>query len=1144
MGSVKIEKIGGMLPAWDDRNLPDSQAAFSENTFVYGGTAIGWRVPKLLHALSVSTSKFAYRIPVITQANAQAYGVFLGNPNDGDQVLCGEITYTFRNSPSQPYDIGRGSTTAYTAQALFMALNYGTFDTSVVGPNTAANPAIANACPVIGFPFAFTNTSSVPGANTVVLVKIVPSATMKLTDVKCQPATNAGAAKFKGVVYENVNQINAAGTAFVDIPSSLIATGTEAVGASTAAPVISTFTVPVTLQEGATYWIGFILDTAVALAQSTVGTAGVSMANTYTNGAPNPFVTTTLSGVTVGGTTVGSLQTRYNQSQPSWQIWGDMVVINANDPINSIGTSLVGGTGPYNFLQLQAPSFGTAYNLTPVANVNGTQFAWLKDLGSFADTTTTFVGGANQTSDPSILGNSLWLEFDDQDTNVLRTPVVDDTFQRYYIASPSQPPQYNTYQRIAASQPNFYLGVPQPPIPPTVTVATASGGNATQVGYPNSAVAGNYTVAGQPLNGLGAYTDTLFLFPITLTKNMVLNDIAVQVIGIANVSAGLGNFNITGVIFADASATSTAATNVPGNLIQQGSTVTITDSTFTGPQSLTSTFNPVNLTAGSQYWVGVLMQSLAMDTQIAIGGSDKQGYTASVTSTPAGIQFPKDAVTGGNTAPPIGSFTLKQPSIQMWGDLTLGTTGQAQLETRAYVYTWVTAYGEEGPPSNPTLLDAYDNATWTIGVQPPLAQDLGVLRNIVQTNIYRTMSSKDGGTVFFFVGSISANASTFVDQVTDDVVAGNLILPSSTWFGPPTALQGIVSMPNGMFAGFRGNEVWFSEPFRPHAWPPQYVMTTDFPIVGLGVVGTSLVACTTRNPHVFIGASPDKMAEIRITLPEPCLSRGSILSADDAVYYQSANGLVKVAAAGYANNVTQQWITREKWAQNTPQKFLRATKNGSSYFAFGSTGVSNGVLDNSVAQVGLTLELSEIADAQSFSVWPQVGGHRLGFHRLRSHLPTDVDNVLTDPWTGITLLVSSHSVYFYDFTDAAPTITKVIWRSKKFQGPHRDNFAAFRVWFDIPPGGPQSPPATRTTLPATNTPPTTAAMPFTAGMFGIVRIIADGTYLTERELRYSTELMRVSSQQKYTTWQIEYEGVVKVTNIKMATTVKELGHIK
>jgi hypothetical protein len=109
---------------------------------------------------------------------------------------------------------------------------------------------------------------------------------------------------------------------------------------------------------------------------------------------------------------------------------------------------------------------------------------------------------------------------------------------------------------------------------------------------------------------------------------------------------------------------------------------------------------------------------------------------------------------------------------------------------------------------------------------------------------------------------------------------------------------------------------------------------------------------------------------------------------------------------------------------------------------------------------------------------------------------------------------------------------------------HRDSFSAFRVWFDIPPGGPQSPPPTRTTVSRTLTPPATPRLLFQPGMFGVVRIIADGLYVTERELRYSTELMRIMSDQKYTTWQVEIEGIVSVTNAKLATTVRELGLMK
>jgi hypothetical protein len=107
---------------------------------------------------------------------------------------------------------------------------------------------------------------------------------------------------------------------------------------------------------------------------------------------------------------------------------------------------------------------------------------------------------------------------------------------------------------------------------------------------------------------------------------------------------------------------------------------------------------------------------------------------------------------------------------------------------------------------------------------------------------------------------------------------------------------------------------------------------------------------------------------------------------------------------------------------------------------------------------------------------------------------------------------------------------------------HKDNFSAFRVWFDVPPGGPQQPPTVRTEVNPSNS--STPAMAYVPGMFGVVRVLADGKYITERELRFSTELMRIVSDQKYTTWQFEFEGIVSITNLKAATSVKELGLIK
>lgn len=1158
MGSVKIDHCGGMLPAWDDRNLPDNQASFALNTYLYSGAAIGWRVPKVLHTLLSGTSKYAYRVPTLTQGTASANLVFLTNPNPGDQVTLGEVVYTFVTTPTNPYDVLIGSNAQNSRDALFQVANYGSYDVTVGGNGSASNPAAAGQASTIGFNTAFVSgVFNTPGPNTIILIPIVPTTTTNLNSVSMVPEGTNGGARFKAVVYENVNQINPAGTQYTNIPTTIITTGSEVVGCASGTPITSALPLAVTLQAGSTYWIGFIMDTGIVLNVASTGTLGVSMSAPYTGGPPNPFQLTTLSGITTGGTTVGTLQTAYNSNQPNWQIWGNTSVISATDSVNTVGSATL-NSNPYNYINFQAPTFGTAFNQTPVSESTGSaRLIWLSDLLTLNDRTTFFTGGANQVADTSILGASTWLEFPEQDTNICRTPIVDDSFLRYYFASPSIPPRYNTYQRIANGQAPFYLGIPAPPIAPVLSVALNGGGNPTQMGFPTSTTSSTYQYLlhwsdggiGAPLPGdEGNVTELglLVLYPMRSNQAVTINDIAVQVAAVQQST----QFSFQGVVCADISATDTTKSNAPGDILAvavAGVLSSLANPVF--PTALTSVFSSaVSLQANVQYWVGVVLDAGGSspsfipdaDLQLALADTGALGVSTLVPDQDTQL-LPVNPSTNNNTLSGA-TLTPNFPDLQMWADLAIGAPGEAQIETRAYAYTWVSRYGEEGPPSPPALLDAYDNAVWQVNLQPPLAEDMGVLRDIVQTNIYRTVPSSSGGTVFFFVDSVAATCDQYVDTFTDDVVAANLILPSTTWFGPPANLQGITTMPNGMIAGFRANEVWFCEPFRPHAWPAQYVMTTDYPIVGLGVVGSSLVAATQFNPQVFTGISPSAMTQNRISMPEPCTSRGSVLSTENGVYYASTNGLIKVSGTGFAVNTTQNWITREKWAQLTPQKFLRAIKNVSTYFGLGSTGTTNGQADNSVAQQGFSIELSEVADQQSFTLWPQVGGHRIGFSTLSAPNGVNVDNVLCDPWTGVALVVAGGSVYYFDFTDPDPTIQPYTWRSKKFQGPHRENFSAFRVWFDIPPGGPQTPPPVRTTVPfkVSKTPTLT----YKPGMFGVIRVIADGLYITERELRYSTELMRIASADKYTTWQVEIEGIVSVSNIKLATSVKELGIMK
>src|SRR4029077_12856777 len=112
------------------------------------------------------------------------------------------------------------------------------------------------------------------------------------------------------------------------------------------------------------------------------------------------------------------------------------------------------------------------------------------------------------------------------------------------------------------------------------------------------------------------------------------------------------------------------------------------------------------------------------------------------------------------------------------------------------------------------------------------------------------------------------------------------------------------------------------------------------------------------------------------------------------VLYCSKNGLIQVSQSGMGANITEGWISRERWQELVPQKNVRAVKHATSYFAFG-TKIGT---DSDVAQIGFTVELSQ-QDQTSFTVWPQPGGHRLGFSQLSSPNGYDVENVLLDAWT-------------------------------------------------------------------------------------------------------------------------------------------------
>ncbi len=407
---------------------------------------------------------------------------------------------------------------------------------------------------------------------------------------------------------------------------------------------------------------------------------------------------------------------------------------------------------------------------------------------------------------------------------------------------------------------------------------------------------------------------------------------------------------------------------------------------------------------------------------------------------------------------------------------------------------------------------------------------MGVVRNITKTRIYRTVSGENGDTQYFFVAEQDVTLDVYIDVKNDVEVANGSELASVNWFAPPEGLMGWIAMPNGMIVAFKENELWFCEPYRPHAWPRAYVLVTEFPIVGIGVSGISVVAATEGYPVMANGINPSSMAVEKVKLPEPCLSRGSVLGTGAGVFYVSKNGLVFVAQSGSGANSTESWITRERWAELTPSKNIRAVKMSSSYFAFGT--VVDG--DTSVAQDGFTVEMA--LDNNSFGALPQPGGHRVGFGKLSAPGDLDITNLMVDPWSGVVLLIQDGSMYYYDYSDQAPEIIPFVWRSKLLQQRSKKNFEVMKMWFSVPPGTPTLSPTRDTSSPQPTLGP---------NQYAIIRVYAGDqpknlALVTTREVRKSGELLRILSGFKYEYWQWEMEGRIEIDNLQCATSVTEL----
>jgi hypothetical protein len=336
----------------------------------------------------------------------------------------------------------------------------------------------------------------------------------------------------------------------------------------------------------------------------------------------------------------------------------------------------------------------------------------------------------------------------------------------------------------------------------------------------------------------------------------------------------------------------------------------------------------------TQYWfqftgdVSVVKGPVAGDTEEKTYWTDgtypkKTKASLAISAAP----YPSASLRMGIPAP---TYT---PGVTVSGTATDGTV---TATNSAYVATYVSSWGEEGPPSLASAV-----ATWrpgqTVTVTLPSAPSGAY--SISKVRLYRSATS-NSRTGYQFVAEINVGAANYADTA----LTSTLGEVCTTWdFTPPVDnMQGLVDMGNGILAAYADSTVYFCEPGFPYAWPVKYETAVGAPVVGLGVFGQGLFVGTTKGASVITTVDPASVTEEPVKGADACLSRRSIVSLSGGVAYAGNDGLAWVGPGGY-RNLTANLLTREQWQAYAPTSIYGYEFEGR-YYAFYDTGTKQGSL--------------------------------------------------------------------------------------------------------------------------------------------------------------------------------------------------------
>ena len=283
--------------------------------------------------------------------------------------------------------------------------------------------------------------------------------------------------------------------------------------------------------------------------------------------------------------------------------------------------------------------------------------------------------------------------------------------------------------------------------------------------------------------------------------------------------------------------------------------------------------------------------------------------------------------------------------------------------------------------------------------------------------------AETAGTMFHDVAETLSNTARYWGDANfnfiDDYNARNITIPlsSDNYDPPPENLRGLTAIQNNIMAGFVGNQLFFTEPNRPHAWPKRYALTFDSNIVAIASVSGYIAVLTDTYPYRVSGSDPAIMTYARIDTLYPCLSKRSVVNMGYGVTYATHGGIALYDPTAGADLVTKFVHDWDTWNELLDPSTIVATFYNGKYFA------------------------SHSRDAMIFERDDKIGGF---FVRSRYRF----DAAYVDPVTNRLYYTLGTQGLLYEWDNPGQPLAALDWKSKVILNQDYINVGAARVIAD------------------------------------------------------------------------------------------------